>query len=41
MTEVGDVAEAAWMNLLAGPPMATPAALVGDAEDDEAAPEMG
>jgi hypothetical protein len=41
VTEVGEVAEAAWMNLLAGPPMAAPAALVGDEEDDEAAPERG
>ena len=39
VTEVGEVAEAAWMNLLAGPPMAAPAALVGDEEDNEAAQE--
>ncbi len=37
VTEVGEVAEAAWMNLLAGPPMAAPAALLCDKEEDEAA----
>ena len=38
VTEVGEVAEATWMNLLAGPPPPAPAELVGD-EDDEALTE--
>ena len=40
VTEVGEVAEAAWMNLLAGPPMAPPADLISDGDDDETAQEL-
>lgn len=39
VTEVGEVAEATWMNLLAGPPPPAPAELVGDEDDDEALTE--
>lgn len=39
VTEVGEVAEATWMNLLTGPPQPAPAALVGDEDDDEAPTE--
>jgi hypothetical protein len=34
IAEVGEVAEAAWLNLLAGPPPPAPRELVGDDDDD-------
>ncbi len=38
LNELGEAAEAAWLNLLAGPPPAAPAALLGDQEEDEVRP---